>query len=70
MVNQFAFCPEKVDGFYRVPEHLEDEWLVPDTTVVCFAGYKAEVADSDGELFRFLVKYRELQSAGIDSPQR
>ncbi|MDR0532774.1 MAG: hypothetical protein LBH01_02350 [Verrucomicrobiales bacterium] len=61
IISQFAFCPDKVDGFLRVPEHMVGDSPVPDITVVFFGGHRAEVRDPEGELFQYLAKYRELQ---------
>lgn len=61
MVNDFAFCPEKVEGFLRIPEHLKGQDLVAAATQVFFDGYTATVPDVEGELFQYLIKYRELK---------
>jgi hypothetical protein len=58
-IGNFAFCPEKVDGFLRIPEHLKGQQLVAASTQVFFGSHSAMVDDPDGELFQYLTKYRE-----------
>lgn len=60
IVCNFAFCPDKVDGFLHVPEHTDGHYLRPAVTQVFFTGYTANVIDDKAELYQFLLQYREL----------
>jgi hypothetical protein len=61
LVGDFAFCPDKVEGFLRIPERQQGALLMEAMTQVFFGGYTATVSDADGELFHFLADYRELK---------